>query len=95
MSRPFASVRARATLAATLVVAVALVAAGTAVLLSLRSNLLGEAGTQAERSAREVATGLAFAKPYDDLPLDVHHPPGAVTYTQKPSHQTHTESERP
>lgn len=75
MSRPFASVRARATLAATLVVAVALVAAGTAVLLSLRSNLLGEAGTQAERSAREVATGLAFAKPYDDLPLDVDDRP--------------------
>ncbi|MFB6789958.1 sensor histidine kinase [Streptomyces olivaceus] len=75
MSRPFASVRARATLAATLVVAVALVAAGTAVLLSLRSNLLGEAGTQAERSARDVATGLAFAKPYDDLPLDVDDRP--------------------
>ncbi|MBZ6227818.1 sensor histidine kinase [Streptomyces olivaceus] len=78
MSRPFASVRARATLAATLVVAVALVAAGTAVLLSLRSNLLGEAGTQAERSAREVATGLAFAKPYDDLPLDVDDRPVQV-----------------
>ncbi|MEU4053510.1 HAMP domain-containing sensor histidine kinase [Streptomyces olivaceus] len=78
MSRPFASVRARATLAATLVVAVALVAAGTAVLLSLRSNLLGEAGTQAERSARDVATGLAFAKPYDDLPLDVDDRPVQV-----------------
>ncbi|BFO15358.1 hypothetical protein SHKM778_17460 [Streptomyces sp. KM77-8] len=56
MSRLFGSVRARATLGATLVVAVALVAAGTAVLLSLRSNLIGEAGTQAERSARAVAS---------------------------------------
>ncbi|MDT0613720.1 sensor histidine kinase [Streptomyces lancefieldiae] len=69
MSRLFGSVRARATLAATLVVAVALVAAGTAVLLSLRSNLLGEAGTQAERSAREVATELAVGTPYGDLSL--------------------------
>ncbi|WP_328562733.1 HAMP domain-containing sensor histidine kinase [Streptomyces coelicoflavus] len=70
MSRLFASVRARATLAATLVAAVALVAAGTAVLLSLRSNLLGEAGTQAERSARDVATSLAVGTPYTELNLD-------------------------
>ncbi|MFE2435708.1 two-component sensor histidine kinase, partial [Streptomyces sp. NPDC059409] len=70
MSRLFASVRARATLAATLVVAVALVAAGTAVLLSLRSNLLGEAGTQAERSARDVATALAVGTRYTELNLD-------------------------
>jgi signal transduction histidine kinase len=68
--RLFGSVRARATLAATLVVAVALVAAGTAVLLSLRSNLLGEAGTQAERSARAVASELAAGTPYDKLTLD-------------------------
>lgn len=78
MSRLLGSVRARATLAATLVVAVALVAAGAAVLLSLRSNLLGEAGTQAERSAREVATELAFGKPYDDLGLDVDDRPVQV-----------------
>ncbi|MET8569604.1 HAMP domain-containing sensor histidine kinase [Streptomyces sp. NPDC004783] len=78
MSRPFASVRARATLAATLVVAVALVAAGTAVLLSLRSNLLGEAGTQAERSAREVAAELAVGTPYDQLSLDVDDRPVQV-----------------
>ncbi|MDX3411086.1 HAMP domain-containing sensor histidine kinase [Streptomyces sp. ME02-6977A] len=78
MSRLFASVRARATLAATLVVAVALVAAGTAVLLSLRSNLLGEAGTQAERSAREVATELAVGTPYADLSLDVDDRPVQV-----------------
>ncbi|NEY34213.1 HAMP domain-containing protein, partial [Streptomyces sp. PRKS01-65] len=70
MRRLFGSVRARATLAATLVVAVALVAAGTAVLLSLRSNLLGEAGTQAERSARAVASELAAGTPYGKLTLD-------------------------
>ncbi|CAL9455049.1 ATP-binding protein [Streptomyces sp. enrichment culture] len=78
MSRLFGSVRARATLAATLVVAVALVAAGAAVLLSLRSNLLGEAGTQAERSAREVATELAVGTPYADLSLDVDDRPVQV-----------------
>ncbi|OUD01881.1 sensor histidine kinase [Streptomyces swartbergensis] len=67
MRRLFGSVRARATLGATLVVAVALVAAGAAVLLSLRSNLIGEAGTQAERSARAVASQLAAGTPYDKL----------------------------
>ncbi|MFJ7338526.1 sensor histidine kinase [Streptomyces sp. NPDC101116] len=67
MRRLFGSVRARATLGATLVVAVALVAAGAAVLLSLRSNLIGEAGTQAERSARAVAAELAAGTPYDEL----------------------------
>ncbi|MFF8874704.1 sensor histidine kinase [Streptomyces massasporeus] len=67
MRRLFGSVRARATLGATLVVAVALVAAGAAVLLSLRSNLIGEAGTQAERSARAVASELAAGTAYDKL----------------------------
>ncbi|MGA5900530.1 ATP-binding protein [Streptomyces venetus] len=67
MRRFFGSVRARATLGATLVVAVALVAAGAAVLLSLRSNLIGEAGTQAERSARAVGSELAAGTPYDKL----------------------------
>ncbi|MFH8978650.1 ATP-binding protein [Streptomyces sp. NPDC017890] len=75
MSRLLGSVRARATLGATLVVAVALVAAGTAVLLSLRSNLLGEAGTQAERSARDVATELAVGTRYTELHLDVDDRP--------------------
>ncbi|MET9772655.1 HAMP domain-containing sensor histidine kinase [Streptomyces sp. NPDC006367] len=78
MSRLLGSVRARATLGATLVVAVALFAAGTAVLLSLRSNLLGEAGTQAERSAREVAAELAVGTPYRDLSLDVDDRPVQV-----------------
>lgn len=67
MRRLFGSVRSRATLGATLVVAVALVAASAAVLLSLRSNLIGEAGTQAEQSARAVASELAAGTPYDKL----------------------------
>ncbi|GHB42750.1 two-component sensor histidine kinase [Streptomyces viridiviolaceus] len=78
MRHLFGSVRSRATLAATLVVAVALVAAGSAVLLSLRSNLLGEAGTAAERSAREVAAELAVGTPYDQLTLDVDDRPVQV-----------------
>ncbi|MDG9716472.1 ATP-binding protein [Streptomyces sp. DH24] len=68
--RLFGSVRSRATLAATLVVAVALVAAGAAVLLSLRSSLLDQADTQAERTAREVAVELAAGRTYDQLSLD-------------------------
>ncbi len=67
MSRLFGSVRSRATLGATLVVAVALVAAGAAVLLSLRANLTGEAGTRAERSAQAVASELAARIPLDKL----------------------------
>ncbi|GAA2438285.1 HAMP domain-containing sensor histidine kinase [Streptomyces glaucus] len=78
MRRLFGSVRARATLGATLVVAVALVAAGAAVLLSLRSNLIGEAGTQAERSARAVAAELAAGTPYGELSLDVEDRPVQV-----------------
>ncbi|MFD7438701.1 ATP-binding protein [Streptomyces sp. NPDC059861] len=70
MSRLFGSVRARATLGATLVVAVALIAAGAAVLLSLYSNLTEQAGTEAERSARTVAADLAGGKRADQLSLD-------------------------
>ncbi|MBV7700406.1 cell wall metabolism sensor histidine kinase WalK, partial [Streptomyces sp. TRM70350] len=70
MRRLFGSVRARATLGATLVVAVALVAAGAAVLISLYSNLTEQAGTEAERSARTVAADLAGGKRYDQLSLD-------------------------
>ncbi|EGX58954.1 two-component sensor kinase [Streptomyces zinciresistens K42] len=77
--RLFGSVRSRATLAATLVVAVALVAAGTAVLLSLRSNLTGQAGTDAAGAARAVAVELADGRPYakltglddDDRPVQI------------------------
>ncbi|MGW7091305.1 ATP-binding protein [Streptomyces sp. NPDC054874] len=64
------SVRARAALGATLVVAVALVAAGLAVLLVLRANLIDQADLQAEVAAREVAGQLATDIPYDELELD-------------------------
>ncbi|MEU9948014.1 HAMP domain-containing sensor histidine kinase [Streptomyces sp. NPDC047939] len=61
------SVRARAALGATLVVALALAAAGLAVLLVLRANLTDQAGLQAEVAAREVAGQLALGVPYDRL----------------------------
>ncbi|MEH0418455.1 sensor histidine kinase [Streptomyces sp. B21-083] len=78
MRRALGSVRARATLGATVVVAVALVAAGTAVLLSLWSNLSGQAGTQAERTARAVAADLAAGTAYDKLSLDADDRPVQV-----------------
>ncbi|MBF6225491.1 HAMP domain-containing histidine kinase [Nocardia abscessus] len=53
------SVRARTTVAATVVVAVALTAAGLAVLAVLRHNLVESAELQAETTAREVATQLS------------------------------------
>ena len=74
MRRLFGSVRARAALGATLVVAVALLAAGAAVLLSLRSNLVEQAGTEAERVARTVAAELAGGRAYGDLDLDDETP---------------------
>ncbi|WP_329207265.1 HAMP domain-containing histidine kinase [Streptomyces sp. NBC_00683] len=69
------SVRARAALGATLVVAVALVAAGLVVLQVLRGNLTDRAGLEAEVVAREVAGQVALDVPYEDLDLsdeDVH-----------------------
>ncbi|MFB6436743.1 ATP-binding protein [Streptomyces sp. NPDC056411] len=70
------SVRARAAAGATAVVALALVAAGTAVLLVLRGNLQGQAGLQAEVAAREVAAQIATGTAYDrlDLPDGEDHP---------------------
>ncbi|MFE3824369.1 ATP-binding protein [Streptomyces sp. NPDC059092] len=59
----FSSVRAKASLGATAVVAVALVAAGIAVLLSLRVNLTGQADREADRAAREVALEIAAQAP--------------------------------
>ncbi|RYJ27695.1 putative two-component sensor kinase [Streptomyces sp. L-9-10] len=79
--RRFASsVRARAALGATAVVAVALVAAGIAVVLSLRSNLTDQAGRSADTAAREVALDIASLVPDQtsyarlDLPDDTGHP---------------------
>ena len=59
MRRPFASVRSRAALAATLVVAVALVVAGIAVVAVLRHHLTGRASLQSEITARTVAGAQA------------------------------------
>ncbi|THA73380.1 HAMP domain-containing histidine kinase [Streptomyces sp. A0642] len=61
------SVRARAALGATVVVAPALAGAGLAVLLVLRANLTDQAGLQAEVAAREVAGQLALGVPDDEL----------------------------
>ncbi|WP_406374535.1 HAMP domain-containing histidine kinase [Streptomyces sp. NBC_00647] len=69
MRRLFGSVRARATLAATVVVAVALAAAGAAVLLSLRADLVDQADAQADSAARHVASQLAAGIAYGDLEL--------------------------
>ncbi|MGW1709793.1 ATP-binding protein [Streptomyces sp. NPDC002206] len=70
------SVRARAALGATVVVAVALIGAGLAVLLVLRANLTDQAGLQAEVAAREVAGQLALDVPVHrlDLPDAEEHP---------------------
>ncbi|MEU5776140.1 HAMP domain-containing sensor histidine kinase [Streptomyces venezuelae] len=69
MSRMFGSVRARATLGASLVVALALVAAGAAVLLSLRTNLTDQAGSRADSAARKVASQLLTVRSFGDLDL--------------------------
>lgn len=59
-----------------MVVALALIAAGTAVLLVLSNKLQGRAGLQAEVAAREVAAQIATGKPYGklDLPDGDEHP---------------------
>ncbi|MFF1380359.1 sensor histidine kinase [Streptomyces sp. NPDC058308] len=69
MRKLFGSVRARATLGASLVVALALVAAGAAVLLSLRANLVDQADARADSAARKVASQLVADRPYADLDL--------------------------
>ncbi|QZY18180.1 sensor histidine kinase [Streptomyces decoyicus] len=76
MSRVLGSVRARAAAGATVVVALALIAAGTAVLLVLSSHLQDQAGLQAQVAAREVASQIATGKAYDklDLPDGDDHP---------------------
>ncbi|MFG2206137.1 ATP-binding protein [Streptomyces sp. NPDC048638] len=69
-------VRVRAAAGATLVVAVALIAAGTAVLLVLSVTLQDQAQLQAEVAAREVAAQIATGTPYAklDLPDGDDHP---------------------
>jgi signal transduction histidine kinase len=69
MRRRMRSVRARATLAATLVVAIVLVAAGAAVLLALRASLIGQADAEADSVARNAASALSHGLAYNDLGL--------------------------
>ncbi|MFI8425834.1 sensor histidine kinase [Streptomyces sp. NPDC085479] len=63
------SVRAKTAIGATAVVAVALVAAGVAVLLALRGSLGGQADADAEAEARRVAVQIAAGTPYRGLEL--------------------------
>ncbi|QGV78455.1 sensor histidine kinase [Streptomyces ficellus] len=74
------SVRARTALGATLVVALALVVAGVALLSVLRGNLVDQAGLQAEVSARSVASQVAGGTPFGglDLPDDTEEHPVQV-----------------
>ncbi|MFI2288991.1 sensor histidine kinase [Streptomyces niveus] len=70
LRRPFSSVRSRAALAATAVVAVALVAAAFALLFALRSNLTNEASGQADQFSNEVAQQIARHVPIGKLDLE-------------------------
>ncbi|GGU44571.1 sensor histidine kinase [Streptomyces lavendofoliae] len=74
------SVRARTALGATLVVALALVVAGVALLGVLRGNLVDQAGLQAEVAARSVASQIANGTPFAelDLPDDTEEHPVQV-----------------
>ncbi|MFE7121212.1 sensor histidine kinase [Streptomyces sp. NPDC057654] len=74
MRRGFGSVRSKAALGATLVVALALVAAGIAVLAVLRGNLTDQADLQAEADARGVASQIATGEPFKKLESEDHHP---------------------
>ncbi|MFE7131128.1 sensor histidine kinase [Streptomyces sp. NPDC057638] len=77
------SVRAKAALGATVVVAVALVAAGLALLWALQTSLKDQAGLQAEVTARETAVAIAAGRPVDlsdgeDRPLQIVDEDGHV-----------------
>ncbi len=75
--------RARTTAAATVVVAAALIAAGLAVLMVLRHNLIDSAGLQAETSARTIATRIAVGVDFARLNLpDADHQPVQVVSEQ-------------
>ncbi|WP_049576964.1 histidine kinase dimerization/phospho-acceptor domain-containing protein, partial [Streptomyces sp. SBT349] len=65
-----ASVKSRAALGATLVVAVALVTAGLVMLAVLRENLGEQVNLQAENDGRDVAGQLATDVPFSELRLD-------------------------
>ncbi|MET7279845.1 HAMP domain-containing sensor histidine kinase [Kribbella sp. NPDC005582] len=68
------SLRTRTTVAATAVVAVALVIAGLAVVLLLRANLASQAQLQAEVTARQLASQLAGGTAVAKLDLDDERP---------------------
>ncbi|ORT55494.1 HAMP domain-containing sensor histidine kinase [Streptomyces sp. CB03238] len=74
------SVRARTAVGATLVVALALVVAGVALLGVLRGNLVDQAELEAEVSARSVASQIANGTPFAklDLPDDTEEHPVQV-----------------
>ncbi|MFG3504017.1 sensor histidine kinase [Streptomyces sp. NPDC047821] len=74
------SVRARTAVGATLVVALALVVAGIALLAVLRANLVDQAELEAEVSARSVASQVAGGTPFArlDLPDDTEEHPVQV-----------------
>lgn len=76
--RPLGSVQSKTVLGATVVVTVAMVAAGIVVLLSLRANLTEQAQSQANDTARRVAltvaTRKADAELYSELPLPDDEP---------------------
>ncbi|MFK4088150.1 sensor histidine kinase [Kribbella sp. NPDC020789] len=68
------SLRTRTTVAATAVVAVALVIAGLAVVLLLRANLASQAQLQAEVTAQQLASQLAGGAAIAKLDLDDERP---------------------
>ncbi|GAB3931164.1 HAMP domain-containing sensor histidine kinase [Kribbella albertanoniae] len=68
------SLRTRTTVAATAVVAVALVIAGLAVVLLLRANLASQAELQAEVTAQQLASQLAGGTAIAKLDLDEERP---------------------
>lgn len=74
MRSAWGTVRARATLGATTVVALALAATGVAVLALLRANLLDQAGLQAELAARDVAARIATGTAPADSAADGEGP---------------------
>lgn len=80
MRRALGSVRAKAAAGATVVVALALIATGVAVLLVLRGHLQNQAGLQAEVQAAKVAGQIATGTAYDKLELpDGDETPVVVT----------------
>ncbi|GAA1703288.1 HAMP domain-containing sensor histidine kinase [Kribbella yunnanensis] len=77
------SLRTRTTVAATAVVAVALVIAGLAVVLLLRANLASQAQLQAEVTAQQLASQLAGGTPITKLDLDDERPVRITNATGK------------